>query len=386
MTDTMNRASVRAPGRVNLIGEHIDYCGLPVLPMAIQRGIAIEVVRRADRQVILRNTDGEFEDRRFELSTKIPRARGGDWSNYLRAAAQAAASRGATVGAELLVRSDLPAAAGLSSSSALVVAGALALLWAAELVADPLELAEQLALAERYVGLAGGGMDQAVCLNGRQGHALRVEFAPLSVALQRLPDHWRFLVAHSTVTARKSSDNSAAYNERAESCRLALRQMALSLSLPEEISYGELIERFGTAELVALAGRALEPPLDMRFRHVVSEAQRVAQAVAAIERRDLRGFGELMVGSHTSLRDDYRVSCRELDELVDQAMALGAAGARLTGAGFGGAALVLTDDQGIDDLVTGLGETFYRPRGLRDLSRLLFEVSPSGGAFIVPGG
>lgn len=382
MTDTTNSASIWAPGRVNLIGEHIDYCGLPVLPMAIQRGITIEVVRRADGQVILGNTDRAFEESQFELSGRVLSAPPGDWSNYLRAAAQAAASRGANVGAELLVRSDLPAAAGLSSSSALVVAGALALLWASNLVADPVELAEQLALAERYVGLAGGGMDQAVCLNGLHGHALLVGFEPLSVAPQRLRDDWRFLVAHSTVAAKKSSDNSTAYNERSESCRLALLEVSRSLSLPPKLTYRKLIERFDTAELIALAGRVLEPPLDARFRHVVSEARRVTEAVAAIAQGDLPGFGALMVGSHASLRDDYRVSCRELDELVDHAMALGAAGARLTGAGFGGAALILTDERGVDELFSGLRDAFYQPRGLTDLSDLLFEVSPSGGASV----
>ena len=198
---------VRAPGRANLIGEHIDYNDLSVLPMAIDRCIVLMARPRPDRTVRIHNVDPRFDSLTFELSDAITPASQGDWGNYVRAAAQAVCQDHPGVrGMDAVVGSDLPAAAGLSSSSALVVASALALLHAGDLPIDREALMGRLAEAERYVGLRGGGMDQAICLGGRAGTAARIQFDPLALKTVDIPPEWRFVVASSLVPARKSAE------------------------------------------------------------------------------------------------------------------------------------------------------------------------------------
>jgi len=218
---------IRAPGRVNLIGEHIDYNGFGVLPMAIDRAVRAAWRPRADRVVRLRSADG-YPPREFALEPEIPPYGTGDWGNYAKAAAQGLFQRlggGAKLcGADLLVTSTLPPSAGLSSSSALVVLAALVLLEAARLSMPELALATLLADAEQYVGTQGGGMDQAASLLGRSGHALRIDFRPLRVTpIPLLPGHV-IVVANSL--ARASKAESVGYNTRAAECRLAAAVLA----------------------------------------------------------------------------------------------------------------------------------------------------------------
>src|SRR5256886_15797883 len=206
---------VRAPGRVNLMGEHIDYCGLPVLPMALSRGVRVAFERRADRGTRLVNADARFAPGFFTIDASIPPAPAGDWSNYARAAAQALAQRFPDLrGVDALVQSDLPIAAGLSSSSALVVAMALALLHANGVTVPALELIELLAQGERYVGTAGGGMDQAIILGAQAGCASRIDFRPLRLTPTAVPADWRVFVAWSLVDAEQSGGAQQADHER----------------------------------------------------------------------------------------------------------------------------------------------------------------------------
>src|SRR6266480_4640422 len=189
-------ALVRAPGRVNLIGEHIDYCGLPVFPMAIRQSLRIAFHPRSDRETRLVNRDPRFAPCAFAVSESIPPAPTGDWSNYARAAVGAVAQRFPDLrGVDALVESDLPIAAGLSSSSALVVAMALAILHANGVSVASLELMELLGKGERYVGTAGGGMDQAIILGAQVGCASRIDFHPLRLTPTAVPADWQFLVA-----------------------------------------------------------------------------------------------------------------------------------------------------------------------------------------------
>ena len=182
----------RAPGRVNLIGEHTDYNGLPVFPMAVDRDIAAVFSPRKDRQIILANTDPGFSERSFEVQESIPPSSTGDWGNYCKAAVQGLLDyyrqkhRKADrfCGFEATYDGDIPVAAGMSSSSALVVLSALLFLASndLDLYTTPsrrLELADLLARAEHYVGTQGGGMDQAISLMGRSGHAVKIDFFPL---------------------------------------------------------------------------------------------------------------------------------------------------------------------------------------------------------------
>src|SRR5881296_4032952 len=273
---------VRAPGRVNLIGEHIDYCGLPVLPMALRQSVRIAFQPRSDRETRLVNRDSRFVPSAFAVSESIPPAPAGDWGNYARAAARALAQRFPDLrGVNALVDSDLPIAAGLSSSSALVVAMALALMHANRVTVPSLELMELLGRGERYVGTAGGGMDQAIILGARAGCASRIDFHPLRLTPTAVPTGWQFIVAWSLLHAEKSGAARQAYNERTQQCDEARRLVAARLGQPEDITYPALLGAASVEELLKVAGAALPEVLARRFRHVVTEGTRVRQAEAA---------------------------------------------------------------------------------------------------------
>ena len=371
-----SRWTAIAPGRVNLIGEHTDYNGLPVLPIAIDRDVRIEFAVADDPVVRLDNPAPRFDPFAFQLKRPIRAAAQGDWSNYVRAAARGLLEHGVDLrrGIEGNVTGDVPIASGLSSSSALVVAAALALLKANGATLPRLELAALMARAERFVGLEGGGMDQAACLHGVAGHALRIEFDPLRVTSVAVPEGWGWVVASSLVRAEKSGDARDEYNERARQCREALGMVGTR-------SYRDLVAADDTDGILRRARRALDPVLFRRFRHVVTEGRRVAQAEVAMCDGDMQRFGDLMVQSHGSLRDDYEVSTRELDAIVRVALEAGAAGARLTGAGFGGCAVALCDDTTVGPVMEALAARFYAPRlGGPPTGDVMFAAKPSGGA------
>lgn len=349
---------VRAPGRVNLIGEHTDYCGLPVFPMAIEHGVRILLRARSDARVSLVNADAAYAPREFVIEDETAPFEPGDWGNYAKAAAQILRTRHRiTFGFDGAVHGDIPAAAGLSSSSALVVACVLALVQANALALEREELTELAATGERYVGTQSGGMDQAICLGAVGGHASVIEFEPLRLTHVRVPGDWRFVIASSGVEARKSGAAQAAYNARVAECQAALRALAGHRAAREwPASFAELTHRVGVDEILAVAGQTLDERLYARMKHVVTERQRVSAAAEAMRRGDSKRFGVLMNASHESLRVDYEVSCAELDALVQFARDSGAAGARLTGAGFGGSAVMLARRDDAAGLVAKLNK------------------------------
>jgi galactokinase len=324
---------------VNLIGEHIDYHMLPVLPMAINRKIEVQWRALAERRIqAVSSSEPAVCD--FSWTHRLEAGPPGDWGNYVKAAAQAVSDQwSVSRGIEAAVSSDLPPAAGLSSSTALLTAFTLALLEANGIEATFAELMNVLPEGEYFVGTRGGAMDHAAVLASTAGSALLVNFDPLSGEPIPIPPGWRFLVAHSLVMSRKSAGAREAYNR--------IRQ---SRHVPE----------------VA--------------RHVDGEVRRVAAAVSALRNDDITSFGDLLFESHRSLRDDLQVSCPELDEIVDIARRAGAAGARLTGAGFGGCAIVLARGEGVANARAALEQEFYSLRNDFDPSQHLFEVSASGGA------
>ena len=392
-----SRCTVIAPGRVNLIGEHTDYNGLPVLPIAIDRDVRIEFAVADDPVVRLDSPVARFDPFTFQLKRPIEAACQGDWSNYVRAAARGLLEHGVPLGRGIsgTVTGTVPIASGLSSSSALVVAAALALLKANGATLPRLELAAVMARAERFVGLEGGGMDQAACLHGREGHALRIDFAPLRVTPVPVPEGWRWVVASSLVRAEKSGGARDAYNERARQCREALEVVngrlrrdgdALSRRAADApLTYRDLVAADDLDATLRRARRALAPVPFRRFRHVVTEGRRVALAEAAMRDGDMRRFGNLMVRSHESLRDDYEVSTDELDAIVALALEAGAAGARLTGAGFGGCAVALCYRHAVAPVMEALAGRFYAPRlGGPPTSDMIFAAKPSGGARVEP--
>jgi len=333
--------TVSAPGRVNLIGEHIDYHGGAVLPIALRRRIHVTYRARPDRRIRARSEG--YGAREFEWTPGLVPVAAGDWENYLRAAAQAVAAKwGAAAGVDAGIVSDLPPAAGLSSSSALLVAFTLALLRANGREASFAELMEVLPDAEQFVGTRGGGMDHAASLASRAGCASLIEFDPLSVRHIPVPEGWSFLVANSGENAEKSGAVRELYNARRRAGTAALERLGLR-------SYRDAAVGLGAN---------LPPEERDAFEHVTTEFRRVRQAVEAWSHADALLFGRLLLDSHASLRDRLRVSTPALDRLVEAAMDAGALGARLTGAGFGGCAVIFCRTQDLARVRSALSPSY----------------------------
>jgi galactokinase len=318
---------VWTPGRVNLIGEHIDYLGYPVLPMALRQRVVVTFEARRDG--LIRASSEPYGARVFEWRDGLEPVAAGDWENYLRAAAMAVAGKwGIGCGINATVTSNLPAAAGLSSSSALIVAFTLALLRVNGWCAGFEELMEILPEGEQFVGTRGGGMDHAAVLASHAGHASLVSFGPVAVRHVRIPEDWVFLVAASGVRAEKSGAARERYN--------------------------------GVRNSPGAAA------------HVEGETARVRDAVAAMEARDAMAFGRLMSESHASLRDGLGVSHPELDRIVECAAGAGALGARLTGAGFGGSVVALCRREKAVAVCQAVGRRWS-----------VFEAEPGDGALAI---
>jgi galactokinase len=351
--------TLQMPGRVNLIGEHIDYHGLAVLPMGVPRRIEVAYRARADRRVCA-VSPAPYGMRTFEWTAKLESGPAGDWGNYVKAAAQAVGDKWPLEhGIDAAVMSDLPAAAGLSSSSALLAAFALALLRANGVEPSFEELMEVLPEGEYFVGTRGGGMDHAAVLSARPGYATLVRFAPVSVEMIAVPAGWSFLVAHSMTHAEKSGAVRAEYNSRRVAGTRALAKLGYG-------SYLEVPEGCGTDGLDEEERRC--------FLHVAGEGRRVLAAAEAMRRGDAAEFGRLLYESHASARDLLRISTPALDELVEAARGAGAMGARLTGAGFGGCAVVFCLSRDLEEVTSGLLGSFYAERPRFDVFSHLIEV------------
>ena len=337
-----------APGRVNLIGEHIDYNDGFVLPMAIDRGTWVAGRARTDRKVRVRsaNVEGAIE---LDLDHAGPKLRG-TWQDYVEGVAQALGTQ-RLVGADLLLDGDVPAGAGLSSSASVEVAVGLALLGLAgvakldESGLVDTKLGTELALAAQraeheYVGTKCGIMDQLVVALGREDHALfidcrSVEATPVPLALPEAV----VLICDSKV---KHSLASSAYNDRRRSCEDAV--VLLAKRLPGIRSLRDV----SPADFETHAA-ALPDDLRRRARHVVGEIARTSAAADALRRGDLATMGMHMNASHASLRDDYEVSCAELDVLADIAQHQdGVFGARMTGGGFGGCTVNIVAERALE--------------------------------------
>lgn len=367
----MDQDSVAVPGRVNLIGEHIDYHGLAVLPMAIGRSVRVSFRARGDREIHV--VSAGYGHRQFEWTANLECAAPGDWENYVRAAAQAVGRKwGVGVGIDARIESDLPPAAGLSSSTALLVAVALCLLRANRLSPTFEDLMEILPEGEQFVGTRGGGMDHAAVLASCRGCALLIEFDPPRMRAIPIPHDWAFLVAHSLERAEKSGPRREEYNARRAAGSAALTRLGFR-------SYREVLARLPEELPETLAQRLAGRERDS-FLHVTTEALRVWGAVQAMERCEPEVFGRVLNESHASLRDRLQVSCPALDRLVDAAMESGALGARLTGAGFGGCAVVFCRAEDAAAVEQGLQERYYRGQPGFDPQKHLIRVEAASGA------
>jgi galactokinase len=325
---TRPTVTASAPGRVNLIGEHTDYNGGPVLPVAIERRTAT-AARIADRWTLVSDTEPGLHE--VEIEEPLRRT----WTDYIVGVIrELRALRAAPPGAEISVATTLPIGAGLSSSAALTVAAAKALSLLAGRRLAPAELAEVAFRAEyQQVGVRCGRMDQTIAAHGERGSAILFETADRT--LQRVPFPGRLWIVE---TGRSHRLTGGSLNQRRRECEEALafcRDWRPGLQHLAQLSPADLPEM----------ERRLPPPLVPRVRHVVSETARTRAAANALAAGDLARLGRLLVEGHESLRLDYQSTIPEADLIVDAAVRHGAYGARLTGAGWGGAVVVLAPPQ-----------------------------------------
>ncbi len=344
----------RAPGRVNLIGEHTDYNDGFVLPMAIDRDVTIIGASRDDRVVRLRSVN--FGDETSFALDRIEKAHDGAWSNYARGVADVLQRAGfALCGFDGVIYGEVPIGSGLSSSAAIEMATLMAFAAAGAGGSAPLALdgAQAARLAQRaeneFVGVNCGIMDQFIASLGKAGHALFIDCRSLAYELTPMPKGVTVLVVD---TSAPRSLAASAYNERRAQCEAAAR--LLGAPALRDVSAETFERRRG--ELPDLIAR--------RAAHVIYENQRVLDAVAALRASDVATFGRLMNQSHASLRDAYEVSSKELDAVVEIAQRVpGVYGARMTGAGFGGCAIALVDDAQVGALTQAVLHEYPRRTG-----------------------
>jgi galactokinase len=330
----------RAPGRVNLIGEHTDYNDGFVLPMAIDRGTAVAIAARPDRILCV---DSLNLDDSVELDLdKLGSGRRGSWVDYVEGIAAAVISRGiALTGANIVLKSDISIGGGLSSSAALEISLGMALIAVSGCPIDRLSLALAGQAAEHiHVGIKSGIMDQFTSVYGVKDHAILLDCRSLEVKTIpiRLREH-RIVVCDSRVRHALASSE---YNQRRQDCEWGVKQLSSVLSGVNSLRDVAL------ADLEAHQS-VLSPNVFRRCRHVISENARTLKAAEALAAGNAAEVGRLMSASHQSLRDDYQVSCRELDLLVESAIAQpGVLGARMTGGGFGGCTVNLVDRRRVE--------------------------------------
>jgi galactokinase len=348
---------VRAPGRVNLIGEHTDYNDGYVFPAAIDYDIRIAGRPRDDGQIRLWST--VFAQRaHFEVGTTRHSKRA-PWSNYVRGVGMILASEDYPLcGMDALVTGTVPRSSGLSSSAALEVASCLAFEASGGFSIEPKRRALLCQRAEReFVGVQCGIMDQFISALGRAHHALFIDTRTLAYSAVPLPDSGVSIVIGNTNKPRGLVDSE--YNRRREQCEEGVRLLSARLK-------GIRALRDVTRDELEANRSLLDDVIFRRCRHVVTENERVLASVKALQDGDLPEFGRLMNASHDSLRDDYQVSCKELDVMVEAARSVpGVLGSRMTGAGFGGCTVSLVADEAVEGSMEIVGEE-YRKRAHRE--------------------
>jgi len=346
----------RAPGRVNLIGEHTDYNGGLVMPAALGFSCWVAIAPREDRNLILysENYSEAYEADLDELGDRGS----GHWADYPLGVAWALRDAGYRLrGACLYIAGDVPQGAGLSSSAAIEVSTGYALLSAANHAIDRTKLALLCQRAENeFVGARVGIMDQFVSCHGRAGHALLIDCRSLEFRPLRLPARVRLVICNTMV---KHKLQASEYNVRRAECEEAVRR--LSKALPGTSSLRDV-----SPEQLAENKNLLSETLYRRCRHVISENKRVRKVAELFGAGKIEGLRELMAASHESLRDDYEVSCRELDAMVEIAgRQQGVYGARMTGGGFGGCTINFVDAEQAGEFQRRVSAEYEAAIGLR---------------------
>ncbi|WP_127533560.1 galactokinase [Paenibacillus kobensis] len=347
-----------APGRVNLIGEHTDYNGGYVFPAALTFGTTLLLRPRPDRMLALASTN--FELRGLLSLDAIVYDKKDDWMNYPKGIVNELHQRGVQLssGFELLYHGEIPNGSGLSSSASIEVVTAYALLHAAGLPIDTVEIAKLAQRSENeFNGVQCGIMDQFAVANGRKDHAILLMCDTLEYDLIPFQPGAYKLVIGNTNKRRGLVDSK--YNERRSECERAVAD--LRTAFPELTLLGQLsLEQFNANKhLIA------DETVRRRAQHVVEEIGRVLQSIEVLKAGDLAAFGSLMNGSHDSLRDLYEVTGKELDAMVEAARTIdGVLGSRMTGAGFGGCTVSLVHENAVEQFKSEVGRKYTEATGL----------------------
>ena len=344
----------RAPGRVNLIGEHTDYNDGFVMPAALEFSTWVAAAPRTEPRLRLYSEQfRETAELQLDALDGLPRHH---WSDYVRGVAALLRRSGHTLaGADLLIDGQVPLGAGLSSSAALEVSAAWALASLAGAALTPPAMARLCQQAEHeFAGTRCGIMDQYIAVFGQAGHALLLDCRSLQHRLVPIPPGVRLVICNSMVRHALASGE---YNRRREECEAAVA--AIRRDQPSVRALRDV-----TPDLLQAHHADLPETVYRRARHVVGENARVEAAAEALRVGDLPGFGALMFASHRSLRDDYQVSCRELDLLVDLAAPLpGVYGARMTGGGFGGCTVNLVAEEAAPAFAASIAAAYKEQTG-----------------------
>lgn len=362
----------RAPGRVNLIGEHTDYNDGFVLPCAIQFATLVAIAPRPDRKLVIQSA--EF-DQGFEFDLEhLPSKSQGVWSDYAVGVAVILRNAGHVLqGANLLVHGTVPIGAGLSSSASVEVATALALLSLDDAVIPLSKIARLCQRAENeFVGARCGIMDQFVSCLGKSGHALLLDCRSLNFELVPLPERVKLMICNTMVKHELSGGE---YNRRREECEEGVK--IISRSIPGIRALRDVTPR----QLAALSDN-MPPVIYKRCLHVVEENARVLRAAEMFRSGNLSELKKLLSESHRSLRDLYEVSCRELDVMVEAAEGLpGYCGGRMTGGGFGGCTINLVADEHAESFGESVALRYREKTGI---APEIYTCSAADGAHLEP--
>jgi galactokinase len=362
----------RAPGRVNLIGEHTDYNDGFVMPAALEFATLTAASQRSDRRLQVYSMIMD-ETREFDLDSP-PAGPSGDWSDYVLGVALMLARSGRPLsGADLVIGSDVPIGAGLSSSAALEVSVAHALLTESGLPFDPIAIAQLCQQAENdFVGMRCGVMDQYISCCGVAGHALLIDCRSLESRNVSIAPNLRLLIADSRVRHQHAGGE---YNLRREACEEGVRLLSRTLGPIQAL-------RDVTPKQLEAKRRKLPELIYRRCRHIVTENARVLEAERALEARDFVACGRAMNASHLSMREDFEITCPEVDMLAGLAQTVkGVYGSRMTGGGFGGCTISLVEAGAVDQASQILTDGYRIAMG-RDVD--IYVCTPSDGAQLIP--
>ena len=357
----------RAPGRVNLIGEHTDYNLGFVFPIALEMACYVAVAPSGDDQLRIYSKDFD-EEAAIGVAQITSAKRQGNWSDYVVGVARELANTGVAItGSHIWISSEVPVGSGLSSSAALEISSAVALLGSRQM--EPLEIALLGQRAEsQFVGMPCGIMDQYAAVFGRQGAAIQIDCRSLQHEYVPLPPDLSIIAVNSMV---KHELGTSAYRDRVAECQAAVAAIQAfdkNVNSLRDVSpqfFHEIEDRI--------------PPLPRRrARHVISDTQRVLDLAAAARAQDLTEMGRLFVASHRSMQHDYEISCEEIDFLVDHAIEIpGVYGARMTGGGFGGCTVNLVAPHSVDDFRTRLTAEYKERFGH---TAAFYDCKPATGA------